>query len=330
MDDKIDFVITWVDGNDPQWRKERSQYTETAESDNREFRYRDWDNLQYWFRGIEKFAPWVNNIYFLTWGHLPVWLNTKHPKLKIVKHQDFIPSKYLPTYNSNSIELNMHRIEGLEEQFVYFNDDMFLCDKTSSEDFFIKGKPRDSAIMTIHCYNLEVYIMSHIRNIGFINEYVDMKSAVRNKPSNWFNWRYGKYNMRNILLYAICPRFPGFYITHLPSNFLKSTINELWDKEQAALDETCSHRFRCIQDINQWIFKDMQVARNCFVPQKPTFGKSFSAIKTKEVTDYIRLQKGKIISINDNDMSDENFEFAKNKIINAFETILPRKSKFEL
>ena len=26
---KIDFVITWVDGNDPQWRKEKNQYTIT-------------------------------------------------------------------------------------------------------------------------------------------------------------------------------------------------------------------------------------------------------------------------------------------------------------
>ena len=35
----IDFVVTWVDGNDPN------------------VRFRDWDNMQYWFRAVEKFAP---------------------------------------------------------------------------------------------------------------------------------------------------------------------------------------------------------------------------------------------------------------------------------
>ena len=54
------------------------------------------------------------------------WLNTKHPKLNIVCHEDFIPQKFLPTFNSHTIEWNFHRIPGLTEQFVYFNDDMFL------------------------------------------------------------------------------------------------------------------------------------------------------------------------------------------------------------
>ena len=54
----IDFVITWVNGNDPEWRKEKSLYSGDAisnsfELDIREERYRDWDNLQYWFRGVE-------------------------------------------------------------------------------------------------------------------------------------------------------------------------------------------------------------------------------------------------------------------------------------
>ena len=43
-----------------------------------------------------------------------------------MKHEDFIPHKYLPTYNSRAIEFNVHRIKGLEEKFVLFNDDMFI------------------------------------------------------------------------------------------------------------------------------------------------------------------------------------------------------------
>ena len=132
MNDKIDFVMIWVDGNDPEWRKEKDKYSNKVDNntDNREARFRDWDNLQYWFRGVEKFAPWVNKIHFVTCGHLPKWLNTENPKLNIVKHKDFIPEKYLPTFNSHTIELNLHRIKGLAENFVYFNDDLFIVKKT--------------------------------------------------------------------------------------------------------------------------------------------------------------------------------------------------------
>ena len=56
----IDFVIIWVDGNDKQWQAEKAKYDgKTVTNANSEVRFRDWDNLQYWFRGVEKFAPWV-------------------------------------------------------------------------------------------------------------------------------------------------------------------------------------------------------------------------------------------------------------------------------
>lgn len=135
-EDQIDFVITWVDGNDPDWKEEKNRFTSTSEDDNRVQRFRDWNNLQYWFRGVEKFAPYVHKIYFITWGHIPAWLNINNKKLIIIKHSDYMPSKYLPSFNSNAIELNMHRIKGLSEKFVYFNDDVF--DKTyEAFGFFI-------------------------------------------------------------------------------------------------------------------------------------------------------------------------------------------------
>ena len=93
----IDFVITWVDGNDPAWQQEKSRTLKASglidKTDDRKERYRDWDNLQYWFRGVEQFAPWVRKVHFVTWGHLPEWLNTSAPKLNIVNHEDFIPEE---------------------------------------------------------------------------------------------------------------------------------------------------------------------------------------------------------------------------------------------
>ena len=74
--EEIDFVILWVDGSDPEWKKQKSKYSHDSKDDDRPQRYRDFGMLRYWFRGVEKFAPWVRNIYFVTWGHLPEWLDT--------------------------------------------------------------------------------------------------------------------------------------------------------------------------------------------------------------------------------------------------------------
>jgi len=129
MNKPIDFVMIWVDGNDPEWQKEKAKYDgSVVTTANSEVRYRDWDNLQYWFRAVEKYAPWVNKIHFVTWGHIPKWLDTTNPKLNIVKHSDFIPEEYLPTFSSHTIELNLHRIEGLAEIFQFQHGyTPFLC-----------------------------------------------------------------------------------------------------------------------------------------------------------------------------------------------------------
>ena len=61
MESKVDFVILWVDGNDTVWKKEKELYIPKLdnEDNNSVNRYRDWENLKYWFRTIEKNAKWV-------------------------------------------------------------------------------------------------------------------------------------------------------------------------------------------------------------------------------------------------------------------------------
>lgn len=151
IENVIDFVIIWVDNSDPRWQAERQKYA--AEDENfmnvGDCRYRDWGLLRYWFRSVELYAPWVRKIHFVTCGHYPQWLNMEHPKLNYVKHEDYIPKDYLPTFSSHPIELNLHRIADLSEQFVYFNDDMFVSGPVSPTDFFINGQPRDIALRAI-------------------------------------------------------------------------------------------------------------------------------------------------------------------------------------
>lgn len=130
--EKIDFVVTWVDGADPVWLSRKKAYLKDKlgvdmgdESvEDGDDRYRDFGLFKYWFRSIEKYAPWVNKIFLITDRQIPEWLDVNHPKIRWVNHDEFIPKEYLPTYSSPAIELNFHRIEELSENFVYFNDDV--------------------------------------------------------------------------------------------------------------------------------------------------------------------------------------------------------------
>ena len=64
--DKIDFVLPWVDGSDKEWLAQKRKYENSGErmargdvDANSDCRYRDYGLLQYWFRAVERFAPWV-------------------------------------------------------------------------------------------------------------------------------------------------------------------------------------------------------------------------------------------------------------------------------
>ena len=195
MNEKIDFVITYVDGNDENWLSKRKKYiTGTDKLNESETRYRNWENLQYWFRGVEKFASFVNRIHFITDGQVPEWLNVEHPKLNIVKHSDYIPEKYLPTFSAIPIEINIHKIKGLEEHFVFFNDDMFLTDYVKEEDFFINGKPVDRYVESAIIKSNESYMFPHIflNCISVINKNFDKKACIENFKEKWLSKKNGK------------------------------------------------------------------------------------------------------------------------------------------
>lgn len=330
---KIDFVIAWVDGNDPEWQKEKNKYSNDKNFDKRVNAYRDWDLLRYWFRGIEQNAPWVNKIYFVTWGHYPSWLNLDNDKLVIVNHKDFIPKEYLPTFSSRAIEINMHRIKGLEEQFSYFNDDMFIIDKVNPNDFFKNGIPRDRAVLNINIPKLSWQIQKiNNNNMSVINEEFEFKKTIKKNFKKWFSFKYGKDIFRTLWLLP-CPRFPGIKHEHANGNYLKSTYHILWNKYYNIMDATSKDRFRNQgTDINQWLIKDWQIVSGNFLPQKRN--SIFCDLKYRENFEkylkIIKKKKGKIVCLNDaDDLNEEEFIDKKTRLINAFETILPEKSSFE-
>lgn len=135
----MDVVITFVDGSRRQWQQ---QYAKRVGGKPSFTRFRDWETLRYLLRGIETNAPFVRNVYLAVSDsdQVPEWVNTA--TVKIVTHAEFIPAQLLPTFSSNVIEMWLHAIPGLSEQFLYFNDDVFLLNRCTEGDFFVNGKPR--------------------------------------------------------------------------------------------------------------------------------------------------------------------------------------------
>ncbi len=332
-DNRIDFVLLWVDEKDPKWIEEKNKDKPGSQDDASSKRYRDWENLQYIFRGIEKFAPWVDRVFFITCGHLPKWLNKDHPKLRIVRHDEYMPREVLPTFNSNPIELYLNRISDLSERFVLFNDDMFLINKTRRQDFFYKGLPCDTAYLNIHSIapgKMNVY--ASLQAIGVINKYFDMRKCILRNPDKWFSLRYGTKALKTLYLLP-CPSFPEIGQMHLPYSYLKKTFDTVWAREGKLLSDTCRNRFRTKLDYSHWTMRDWQIASGRFYPRRADFGKSFALTDKKSLTDcieYMRKSSACAVCINDADITDDDFQIFRDAINSELQRILPEKSRFEL
>lgn len=131
----VDVVYTWVNHADAAWRAQIAGYRDLDEIDWE--RYRANDELRYSMRSIHRFAPWVRNVFVVTNCQRPDWL-ADHAKVRWVPHEAVFPPSehYLPTFNSHAIESCLMRVEGLSEQFVYMNDDVFMGMPVAKSDLF--------------------------------------------------------------------------------------------------------------------------------------------------------------------------------------------------
>ena len=326
----IDIVVPWVDGNDPDWRAVRNQYRPDRNSDGGDSRYREWGLFHHWFRSIEMYAPWVRTVHLITWGHLPPWLNTDHPKLHIVRHEDYIPAEYRPTFSSHVIELNMHRIPDLAEHFIYFNDDVYLNAPTTPEDFFTNGLPNDAAVfgMVRISDNFSFMPYIYLNMLGELNMTFNKKQAVLSHWRKWFNLKYGKDVLFNFCL------FPGSSITgfknyHTCQPYCKTTLEEVWAAYPEALDRTCRNRFRSREDVCQYIFRWWRLMKGEFHPHKPNSAYLTLGVDSIDTVDArLSNRKCKVVCVNDDPMNCD-FETEQKKAAAVFDKHYPAKSGFE-
>ena len=336
--DKIDFVVTWLDSTDPEWQESYYKYRPDSNGLKGNARFRNMDIFRYWFRAVEEYAPWVNKVYLITNGKFPNWINRDNPKLVLVKHSDYVPEEYLPTFSSCTIEMFLHRIKGLSNQFVYFNDDMYLNAPVNPEYYFKDGLPCDMNKET--CFNVPIYTkedrygiyMQMLADLGVINGNFNRKDTVRQSPMRWFGPHLG---IRGIVMsFLLFQRrlFAGFSNFHLEQTYLKSAFDEVWEAAPEFMSASCT-RFREDATANPYIFRYWQFAKNLFYPSKRN-GKFFFLIK-HDVLDRIKkaFHDKNLVSVCLNDSAlctDEEFVLIDKGLQQLFEIKFPQKSSFEL
>lgn len=152
--ENIDIVITWVDGDDPVHKSKKNKYltgrNETSHNDIAgAARYRSTGEIFYCIASILRYAPWVHKIFIVTDNqdpHVNEFVAHNFPEnkipIEIVDHTVIFGGyeQYLPTFNSLSIGQMLWRIPGLSENFLYFNDDIFLMCDNKKTDWFYDNK----------------------------------------------------------------------------------------------------------------------------------------------------------------------------------------------
>ena len=150
----IDVVIAWVDGSDPELSKKRMNYLDSNEKDlipgANPTRFHSLNEISYCVLSILKFAPFVRKIFIVTDKQNPnidnvvkQYFPERVSDIQIVDHSEIFQGyeDYLPTFNSICISNMLWRIKELSNQFVYFNDDIFLVRHLKPSVWFQDNQP---------------------------------------------------------------------------------------------------------------------------------------------------------------------------------------------
>lgn len=272
----VDIVYLWCDASDKVWRDKKNnelkKYGKVLDKDSiSECRFIQNDELKYSLRSLEKFAPWINNIFIVTDNQIPQWLDTSNPKIHIVDHREILPPEYLPTFNASAIEAAIHKIPGLSEHFLFANDDMFFGNFVTKDFFFnSNGLPifrfAGRRIVNKKYKHLYGYMISQAYNL------------VRNK------------------LGESVPYFPH----HNIDAYRKSDIEKCYAEFQKGFENTASQKFREPDCIQRSIYEYWSIAKG-FGEFRILggFSDKLSRIFTKTSPDsmVIELKKGKLKQI---------------------------------
>jgi Stealth protein CR2, conserved region 2/Stealth protein CR3, conserved region 3/Stealth protein CR1, conserved region 1 len=228
-DSSVDVVYTWVNNSDPAWIRMYQEACgvevssgQTHRTANNVARFQNRNELLYSIKSLRLYAPWVRRIFVVTNCALPEILENDE-QVRRVPHEEIFPdSGVLPVFNSRAIESSLHNIEGLAEKFLYLNDDFFLCQPTTAEDFYT---PDGKAYL-----------------------FPSSTPIPHGKTEKLSPVEHGQLNASKLLIRDF-GLTPDMKLHHAPYPMLKSTLMEIEARYPDLIATTRSHKFRDSTDI---------------------------------------------------------------------------------
>ena len=238
----------------------------------------------------------------------------------------------MPLFNSNAIEIGIHKIPDLADKFVLFNDDVFLTQPITPEYYFTNGLPNDMAGLTRKCIVTEENTFANIlsNDYALLNAHFRKKQVIKSMPEKWLKLSYGKTFLRTLLNLGR-NNFDGMVIPHLSVPYLKTDFEKVWNAEGNLLSQTQAHRFRENGDLNHFIFRYWRMCEGAFHPVCSK-GKYISLRSVRDIDQAvtcIRRHSHPELCLNDT-WQDIDFENAKAKLNAAFEETLREKCEYEI
>lgn len=291
---KIDYVFPYVTINDINWK---NLYKTFFSLNNSQFesgiqRFRDNGLLKYLFRSLEKFLPWINKVHMIVMcdSQVPNWVN--RDKVNIIYHSDFIPKQYLPAFSSSLIEVFLPFLPFVQEKFIYGNDDLIPC-RPLSKNLFFRGN--------IPCYNIN------------IRDYMETAPG-DNLRRNAFNLITGKKQKKRVIT-----------TQHSTISYKLSLIKNCYNKYKNSILNSIS-KFREEKNYNQYIYSFYQMMEDTIFNMPQKLG--IFSVKPNIVENILskNFSRYDFVCLNDDiEMKDKDWK----KIIEKFEELLPKKSKYE-
>ncbi len=279
----IDLVIPMVFPSDPEWERE---YRERNFVDaTKHVRWRSWGTEELLVKCCMTFMPWVRDIHILLARESQVqeWmkqlLKIENGKLKIHFHREFIPAEMLPTWNSATIEMFLHRIPGLADQFIYANDDMFPVAPLEAEDFFRDGLPCQHFVEKAWPSRMNTFHKACFSGQSFV---------AKEFGGRMDQWLWGGHSMAAIL---------------------KSSCEHLWKRDAKAMAASCSP-LRQPKNFYQYVYPWYQHYSGQYVDHTPEYAYISVKSSADRVGEVIRKGKG-IVCINDNECAKDIVDYAR-------------------
>lgn len=300
---KIDLVLPYVDNTDPNWISCFNKYTpgvQKTEQTTAINRFRAQNNFfRFFFRGIAKNMPWINNVYLLVMSEsqVPAWINRE--TVKIITHDQFIPKEYLPVFNSSTIEMFLQNIPGLSEKFIYANDDFYYLKPATPEQFFSDDN--------LCLFNLAVDTVDPAQ----LPDSTTSKSWFKNCQNN------------HDLIFNTTGAVPYLRLRHEFRPYLKSEMQKCFNEHKTAILNSIS-RFREPKNMTCYLFSLDLAKKNLRGDSTIINGYLTTNFNTVSAT----LARLDMVCINDTDESIN--PYTNPDLIAAFKELFSEQCKYEI